>query len=154
MVALTDVERKAAIIDEVGDPSGTLATKIDTQWTKCARYESVSADLRDLYVKRGIVQIEYARLRRFVDFTDGDNYGQKASQAAAAALKMLDDVKGEIEAFEGTQQGVGGAAIGELTTVSPESPPSAPLYRPYGADALDPPYLGSPYYSGRRRSRW
>lgn len=148
-----ETARKAAIIDEVGDPSGTLATKITSQWEKYAAYEAASPALRDLYVKRGLIQIEYARLRADVDFTVDGLTSVKASQAAAALLKLLDVVNAEIVVATGDELGASGAAIGTLTAVTPETPPSAPLVRPYGPDSTDPQYQGNPYYP-RRRVAW
>jgi hypothetical protein len=63
-------------------------------------------------------------------------------------LKMLDSTDAALAILDAQTQ-AGGTAIGELTTVTPEVPPRGPLSRPFGPDALDPQYLGSPYYPQR-----
>jgi hypothetical protein len=152
-MALTDAERKTLLILEVGEVAGDLlAGNIDLLWTRYAAYAPVGADLRDLYVKRGLIDIALGVARQVVTFTDGD-YGQSASHLAQRLMEMRRTVEAEIAALDAGQQGFGGAAIGSLTTVTPETPPTAPPVRPYGPDALDPPYIGSPYGRGRR-SRW
>lgn len=155
-MTLTDAQRKAAILDEIGDGDGYLAARIDAQWEKLAAYAAAPA-LRDLHVKRALIDIAYGQARTAVDFTDGD-HSQRASQAATALLKLRDAVTAEIATLAEVLlfEGAGGAATGELTTVSPTSPPTLPLVRPFGPDALDPEYLGDPYYPVRtvRGRRW
>lgn len=155
-MALTDAERKQAILDEVGDPSGTLVSKVDTQWAKYAPYEPVSPTLHDLYVTRGLLTIKLAALDSDVDFTVDGITAVKASQAAVSLNKRLATVEAQILKAETEELGASGAAIGTLATVTPETPPTVPLIRPYGPDATDPPYYPSPYYPERGRAvrRW
>jgi hypothetical protein len=151
MAAPTDEQRKALLILRVGEVTGgLLAANIDTLWDEYAAYATPNPALRDLYVKRGLIEIALGATRADVDFTDGD-HSQRASQAAVMLLKMLDSTEAAIVECAALGQ-AGGAAIGELTTVTPSTPPRAPLVRPFGPDATDPAYWGDPYWpqSGRR----
>lgn len=155
-MALDDAQRKAAILDEIGDAGGTLATKVDAQWDKYAAFEAIAPTLHDLYTKRGLIDIAYGQIREDVDFTNGD-HSQRASQAVKALLDLRKEVTDEIALATEIAQidGAGLIATGELATVAPEAPPTRPLVRPYGPDALDPEYLGDPYYPTRTRGgRW
>ena len=157
-MALTSEQRRQLLILKVGEvktadfPAGLLAGNVALFWELHGGDDATDAALRDLLVKRELIELALGEARNDTDFTDGD-YSEKASQRAVSLLKALDSTDAAIAAIE---EGIGvpqGAAIGELTTVAPESPPRAPLVRPYGPDALDPQYLGSPYWGGRRVPR-
>lgn len=152
-MALTDAQRKTLLILEVGDTAGELlAGNIDLLWEKYASYAPVSAELRDLYVKIGLIDIALGAARQGVTFTDGD-YSQSASHVAQRLLEMR---KAATDALAVADADAGGTGVtgGQLTTVTPQTPPVAPLVRPYGPDALDPQYLGSPYYPRIGGRRW
>lgn len=155
-MALTTAQRKSLLIARVGETSGgLLAANIDALWDLYAAEAAVSAALRDLYVRRDLIEIALADARTKVTFTDGD-YSQSASHLAQRLEAMLAAAQAELERFEAAQQGAGGAAVGELATVTPDTPPSAAPSRPYGPDAFDPEYVGDPYWPRARRAgrRW
>lgn len=163
-MALTEAATKALLIRQVGEvattdfPAGLLAGSVDDLWAQYADQAVLGARLRELYVKRGLIEVKLGQVNSAVDFVDGD-HAQKASQAATALQKMLDRVEAQIETETEVAAGAGGtAAIGDLATLTPESPPTGPLVRPFGPKAEDPPYWPSPYYPERRRGgtvrRW
>lgn len=149
-MALTDAQRKQLLILQVGEVAGSLlAGNIDLLWEQYAPYAPVSADLRDLYVKLGLIDIAYGAARTGVTFTDGD-YSQSASHVALRLLDLRRAVLEEIAAAASEASGGTGVASGQLATVTPQTPPTSPLVRPFGPDALDPEYVGSVYYPIRR----
>lgn len=153
-MALTDAQRKQLLILQVGEVAGSLlAGNIDLLWEQYAPYAPVSADLRDLYVKLGLIDIALGAARTGVTFTDGD-YSQSASHVALRLLEMRKAVAEELAAAASEASGGTGVASGQLTTATPQTPPSAPLVRPYGPDPTDPVYLGSPFYPRSGVRRW
>lgn len=155
-MALTGEQRRQLLILKVGEvktadfPAGLLAGNVELLWELHGGDDAADATLRDLLVRRDLIELALGEARNDTDFTDGD-YSEKASQRAVSLLKALDSTEA---AIAGIEAGIGvpqGAAIGELATVAPESPPRAPLVRPYGPDATDPAYWGSPYGPGRVR---
>lgn len=153
-MALTDDQRKTLLILEVGDTAGNLlAGNIDLLWEKYAPYAPVSADLRDLYVKIGLFDLRIAKAQDDTTFTDGD-YSQSASHVAQRLLERQKAAIDAAELLSGESASANGVTGGQLTTVTPQSPPTAPLPRPYGPDATDPQYLGSPYYPRHGGRRW
>lgn len=152
-MALTSEQRKTLLILEVGDTTGgLLAANIDLLWEKYGSYAPVSADLRDLYVKIGLIDIALGAARQGVTFTDGD-YSQSASHVAQRLLEMRRATTDELAVADAASGGTG-VTSGQLTTVTPQTPPSAAPLRPYGPDALDPEYVGSPYWGRNGGRRW
>lgn len=154
-MALTAEQRQALLIARVGEtPGNLLASNIAALWELYAPQAAVSATLRDLYVRRDLIEIALGDARSAVTFSDGD-YSQSAGQNAQRLAEMLTKAQAEIDA-ELAKRGGGGVAIGAIAKTSPVMPPSAPPVRPYGPDALDPPYVGDPYSPSRGRAgrRW
>jgi hypothetical protein len=149
MAAPTEAQIMALLLAQVGDPDGTLAAQWDVIWALSVGASPLAA--RILVAKLALIDVALGAASQQVNFSDGD-YSQSASDRAKALLRLREAT---LTALETAQRG-GGAAIGTLTKTTPETPPTGPLVRPHGPNALDPEFTGDPYYPLRERAgrRW
>jgi hypothetical protein len=161
MVAPTDTQIKALLVAQVGEvattafPAGLLAGNVDLLWDLYADDATVAPALGRLKVKLGLIDLALGEARKVWSFTSGP-HSQTASDGAKRLLEMREETLKEIAVEQGATQGAAGAAIGQLVTVTPQTPPRGPLAPRDGRDhSASPRYSGSPYYPGGiRRPGW
>jgi hypothetical protein len=124
------------IVDQLGDPDGTLALQIDAFWA--AYNDGRSNFLVYLYTKREGIQILLGSLRSKVTKTVGPLKIQYSDQLIALDT-MLANVNADIVRAE-KQRASSGVASGVLTNNAVEPPPNV-----LGPDRNDSRFLGSPY---------
>ena len=144
-MTVTDAQRKALIIAEIGDvattlyPTGVITENIDTLWDLWAFTAQNDPYLRDLYVKRESIELVLGALRGSVDVRISGDSDVKSSQLVKTLMDMLDQTKKDLTKFSGSATGM---AAGLITTVAPDSAPS----NWGGLDANFKGYGGDPYY--------
>lgn len=159
------VRRIGDVDPETGDPvqptstggTGIVLANITRLWAQHASKATLSTTLRDLYVQRDGLDLVIGVLERLVDMVAINGaVSLRLSQRIAARQKQRDAVQSEIQRIEAalpTSAGTGALAVGPIATVAPISRPAwgdlPPNSSPYGPDANDPRYGGSPYWPQR-----
>jgi len=154
-MAVTAAQIQALVILRVGDaPDGVLASNIAAIWGSYADKASVYPRLQELYTQRACVEIVTARIRAQVDFSTGGDISIRASQQFTALLLMRGELDKQIMALEALARGNRTPAIGAITAVAPETPPTGP--DPFGPlDGNDDRYQGNVYDRlSRSRGAW
>ena len=146
MANLDDLGYQARILAEVGDTAaGTIEADLPVIiWPSYADKGALDKELQYLYAKRTALDYRLGDLGTRVQTAIGpltkyyqqqfDHYAALRAQTQTELLRM--------EARAALQ---GGVAIGQITTVVPQTNPN-----PAGPDETDPTFIGSPYYPIRR----
>lgn len=144
MSAITDEQRQALIIAQVGEEGTILADNIDVLWDMYEYFSDTDPMLRDLVVKRECIKLVLGKLRNSVNILIVGDSSVASHQRIETLLEMLKETKDEIKGFSNSSA-VASISVGLLTTVAPESPPYSP-----SPDANHKSYSGNPYYRGRQ----
>jgi hypothetical protein len=158
--------RKIGDVDpDTGDPvqptsvggTGIVLANITRLWSSHSSKANLSTTLRDLYVQRDGLDLVIGVLERLVDLVAINGaVNVRLSQRIQARQKQRDAVQSEIQRIEAalpSNSSAGRLSVGPIAAVTPISRPSwgdlPPNASPYGPDANDPRYGGSPYWPQR-----
>lgn len=157
--AQTLILRKVGDVDPVtGDPveyglvsiAGVVGASMSLLWDSHADKAQITPRLRELYVERDSYDLILGCLSALVDYTlEGETV--KLSQRVATVQKRRDGVQTSIDSLQAVALKRQSPAVGPITTVAPVSPPTGPVFYPYGPDGNDPALSGSPYFPRFRR---
>lgn len=157
--AQTLIIRKVGDVDPItGDPleygsasiAGVIGQSIDLLWQSHADKAEVAPRLRELYVERDAYDLVIGCLGALVDVTiEGET--QRLSQRTDRLMKRQAAVVLEIGVIEKKSLTGRPPVAGAITTVAPISPPTGPVFYPWGPDANSGATTGSPYFPQRLR---
>lgn len=151
--AQTLIVRKVGDIDPVtGDPldygttpiAGVVGANIALLWSSHSDKAQITPRLRELYVERDAFDLVLGALGALVDYSlEGESV--RLSQRVAGIAQRRYRTNVEIEALQKVALNRRAPAVGPILTTAPVSPPTTLTINPYGPDANDPSYTGSPY---------
>ncbi|GAC1326400.1 MAG: hypothetical protein NVSMB2_25500 [Chloroflexota bacterium] len=158
-MALADVDTQTLIIRRVGDIdpitgdpleygvtsiAGVIGSSMTLLWSAHADKAQIAPRLRELYVERDAFDLVIAQLGALVDVTiEGET--QHLSQRVDRLAKRRYQIEQEITALQKLALARRSGVLGPITTTAPESPPVLQPIYPWGPDANDGAYSGSPY---------
>lgn len=143
-MALTTEQQQ--VLNEVGDPNGTIAPLIPTLWTLYTDKASIDSRLTALYAKWAALGVRQAEEYDATDVVIGKEIADKESARFAHVDAMRTETHQEIVRVEARARARRVPQSGALTAVEPTTPPYSDQ-----PDASDPLYQGSPYSSSYQR---
>lgn len=140
-MSLTVDQQQAQIVEEVGDPYGTVAPVVVAVWAFYSDKTAIDSRLTYLYVKRAALDVRLAEEQQSTNVkVGGDDIQDQEASRFDHVQTMRDTTQAEIVRIEAMARARRVPAQGALTTVEPMTP----LF-PDQPDATDPLYTGSPY---------
>lgn len=147
-MAVTDAQIQTLLVLEVGDNADRLlAANVAALWDRFADKALVSTRLRELYVKRSLIDLARGAIRDQIDYSLGGAAAASfhAHDRVETLEKMRANLYAELQQEERVARHTRPLALGTLTQTAPELPAdgTAP---PATLDANDPRFAGSPYW--------
>lgn len=135
------------VLDEVGDPNGSLTLVISNAWDIYSSQGITDLQLLSLYVKRSAIWKRMGEEQPDSDILIFNNIQDKQSQKFGNLKQMYADCLAEIVRVEALKRASRVPVTGAITKVAPESPPFPDMI-----DGNDPALRGDVY--ARPRVRW
>lgn len=164
-MALSDADAQTLILRKVGDVNpvtgdpveyglvsiaGVVGASMTLLWDSHADKAQITPRLRELYVERDAYDLILGCLSALVDYTlEGESI--KLSQRVATIQKRRELVNSDLATLQKVALTSRSGVVGLITTTAPLSPPTGPVFYPYGPDGNDGAYAGSIYRPTRYR---